>query len=66
LTGWGGNLDAKDHPLGPSGNVLSSLGKQSHTDLADVSLGQTKNKNDIQVGYAWLREEQDAGPGFLR
>jgi len=50
------NLDAKDHPLGPSGNVLSSLGKQSHTYLADVSLGQTKNKNDIQVGYAWLRE----------
>ncbi len=54
------NLDAKDHPLSPSGKVLSSLGKQSHTYLADVSLGQTKNKNDIQVGYAWLREEQDA------
>jgi hypothetical protein len=54
------NLDAKDHPLDPSGNVLTSLGKQSHTYLADVSLGQTKNKNDIQIGYAWLREEQDA------
>jgi putative porin len=54
------NLDAKDHPLDPSGNVLASLGKQSHTYLADVSLGQTKNKNDIQIGYAWLREEQDA------
>jgi hypothetical protein len=54
------NLDAKDHPLAPSGNVLTSLGKQSHTYLADISLGQTKNKNDIQVGYAWLREEQDA------
>ena len=54
------NLDAKDHPLGPSGNVLTSLGKQSHTYLADISLGQTKSKNDIQVGYAWLREEQDA------
>ncbi|HMH06507.1 MAG TPA: hypothetical protein VK579_07540, partial [Terriglobales bacterium] len=54
------NLDAKDHPLAPSGDVLPSLGKQSHTYLADVSLGQTKNKNDIQVGYAWLREEQDA------
>ncbi len=54
------NLDAKDHPLGSTGAVLSSLGKQSHTYLADVSLGQTKNKNDIQVGYAWLREEQDA------
>jgi putative porin len=56
------NLDAKDHPLGPTGNgvVLTGLGKQSHTYLADVSLGQTKNKNDFQVGYAWLREEQDA------
>jgi hypothetical protein len=56
------NLDAKDHPLAPTGNgvVLTGLGKQSHTYLADISLGQTKNKNDIQVGYAWLREEQDA------
>ena len=54
------NLEAKDHPLSPTGTVLSSLGKQSHTYLADISLGQTKNKNDIQVGYAWLREEQDA------
>jgi hypothetical protein len=56
------NLDAKDHPLASTGNgvVLTGLGKQSHTYLADISLGQTKNKNDIQVGYAWLREEQDA------
>ncbi len=54
------NLEAKDHPLSPTGTVLSSLGKQSHTYLADINLGQTKDKNDIQVGYAWLREEQDA------
>jgi putative porin len=56
------NLDAKDHPLAATGNgvVVHGLGKQSHTYLADISLGQTKNKNDIQVGYAWLREEQDA------
>jgi Putative porin len=56
------NLDAKDHPLAATGNgvVLTGLGKQSHTYLADISLGQTRNKNDIQVGYAWLREEQDA------
>jgi len=56
------NLDAKNHPLAASGNgvVLTGLGKQSHTYLADISLGQTKNKNDIQIGYAWLREEQDA------
>jgi Putative porin len=56
------NLDAKDHPLASTGNgvVLTGLGKQSHTYLADISLGQTKNRNDVQVGYAWLREEQDA------
>jgi hypothetical protein len=56
------NLDAKDHPLAATGKgvVLTGLGKQSHTYLADISLGQTKDKNDIQVGYAWLREEQDA------
>ncbi len=56
------NLDAKDHPLAVTGNgaVLPGLGKQSHTYFAEISLGQIKNKNDIQVGYAWLREEQDA------
>ena len=56
------NLDAKDHPLAPTGNlnVLASLGSQSHAYLADFSLGQSKNRNDIQVGYAWLRQEQDA------
>lgn len=54
------NLDAKDHPLDSTGAVVNSLGKQSHTYLVDVSLGQTKNKNDVQFGYAWLREEQDA------
>jgi hypothetical protein len=54
------NLDAKDHPFDPSGNVLNNLGKQSHAYLADISLGQVRNKNDVQFGYAWLREEQDA------
>jgi len=54
------NLSAKDHPLDAAGAVLTNLGKQSHTYLADISLGQVKNKNDIQIGYAWLREEQDA------
>ena len=37
-----------------------NLGKQSHAYLADISIGQQKKKNDIQVGYAWLRDEQDA------
>src|SRR6266436_1416846 len=36
------------------------LGKQSHAYLADISIGQQKKKNDIQIGYAWLRDEQDA------
>ncbi len=54
------NLDAKDHPLDSSGNVITSLGSQSHAYLVDVSLGQVKNKNDIQFGYAWLRQEQDS------
>jgi len=36
------------------------LGKQSHAYLADISIGQQKKKNDFQVGYAFLRQEQDA------
>lgn len=40
--------------------VATNLGKQSHTYLIDFSLGQLKNRNDIQFGYAWLRQEQDA------
>jgi hypothetical protein len=28
--------------------------------MADISLGQQKKKNDVQFGYAFLREEQDA------
>jgi hypothetical protein len=54
------NLDAKAHPLDSAGNVVTSLGSQAHAYLADVSLGQTKNKNDIQFGYAWVRQEQDS------
>ena len=40
--------------------VNTSLGKQSHTYLVDFSVGQQKDEGDIQVGYAWLRQEQDA------
>jgi len=54
------NLDAADHPLDSKGNVISSLGRQDKEYGVDVSLGQTRNKNDIQIGYAWLRQEQDA------
>jgi len=54
------NLSAKDHPLDPAGVELTNLGKQSHAYLAEISLGQSKNKNDFQIGYAWARQEQDS------
>ena len=38
----------------------SSLSSQSHAYLVDLSLGQQKNKSDLQLGYSWQRVEQDA------
>jgi hypothetical protein len=40
--------------------VNTSLGKQSHGYLVDVSVGQQKNRGDVQFGYAWVRQEQDS------
>ena len=54
------NLAAKEHPIDFTGNLATNLGKQSHVYLADISVGQVKNKNDFQVGYAYLRQEQDS------
>jgi len=54
------NLDAANHPYDTSGKVIDSLGKQNKAYQADISLGQVKNKNDVQFGYAFLRQEQDA------
>jgi Putative porin len=54
------NLDAESHPLDTKGNVLTKLGSQNKEYGFDLSVGQVKNKNDIQVGYSWYREEQDA------
>ena len=54
------NLDAEVHPLDTKGKVLSNLGSQNKEYGFDFSAGQVKNRNDIQVGYAWYREEQDA------
>jgi hypothetical protein len=54
------NLDAEAHPLDTKGNVLSHLGSQNKEYGVDFSVGQVKNKNDIQLGYSWYREEQDA------
>ncbi len=54
------NLDAEAHPLDFKGHVLTNLGSQNKAYNGDFSVGQTKNKNDVQFGYAWSREEQDA------
>ena len=63
------NLNAADHPFDytvkgsiadPVSSENASLGKQAHAYLADISLGQQKRKGDIQFGYAFLRQEQDA------
>jgi Putative porin len=40
--------------------VNTSLGKQAHVYLVDASVGQQKNRGDVQFGYAWLRQEQDS------
>jgi hypothetical protein len=54
------NLDAASHPLDTKGNVITSLGSQNKEYGVDVSLGQVKNRNDLQFGYSWLRQEQDS------
>jgi hypothetical protein len=54
------NLDAADHPLDTKGNVIAGLGSQGKGYLFDVSLGQTKSTNDLQVGYGFWRNGQDA------
>ena len=53
------NLDAAAHPLDAKGNP-TTLGSQSHAYLFDVSLGQSKNKNDVIFGYSFGRQEQDS------
>jgi putative porin len=54
------NTGAADHPLSLTGAVLTGLGKQNHAYLADISIGQQKGKGDLQVGYAWQRQEQES------
>jgi Putative porin len=54
------NLRAAGHPIGAKGTVQKNLGRQSHAYLIDFSVGQSKNRGDFQLGYAWEREEQDA------
>jgi hypothetical protein len=61
------NLDAVSHPY--SGTLdpvthqlvqLTNLGSQSKAYGADISVGQTAHKGDFQIGYAYLRQEQDS------
>jgi Putative porin len=54
------NLDAENHPLDTKENVLYNLGSQNKEYGFDFSLGQVRNRNDVQFGYSWWREEQDA------
>ncbi len=63
------NLNASDHPFDftvkgavadPGSVTAKNLGKQSHAYLADISIGQQKNRSDLQFGYAFLRQEQDS------
>jgi hypothetical protein len=54
------NLDATAPPLDSTGKVLADLGPQNKEYGFDFSVGQQKNKNDLQIGYAWLRQEQDS------
>jgi hypothetical protein len=54
------NPDAASHPLDTNGKVIPDLGSQNKGYLVDASLGQVKNKNDLQFGYGFWRQEQDA------
>ena len=54
------NLKAASHPLDSLGNAISSIGSQGRAYLFDLSLGQSKNKNDVQFGYSFWRSEQDS------
>jgi hypothetical protein len=69
LVEYENNLNSSEHPFDytvtgaqadPGAVTRKDLGKQSHVYYADISIGQQKNRGDIQVGYAWLRHEQDA------
>jgi hypothetical protein len=54
------NIDARPHPIDTTGKLRADLGPQNKEYGVDVNVGQTKNKNDVQFGYAWLRQEQDS------
>ena len=54
------NLKAAAHPLDSKGNVITSIGSQNQAYLGEISIGQIKNKNDLQFGYGFWRSGQDS------
>jgi len=54
------NLKAAEHPLDSKGNVIASIGSQGRSYLGEISIGQIKNKNDLQFGYGFWRSGQDS------
>jgi len=54
------NLNAATHPLDMTGAPIANLGSQNKEYGGDISVGQQKAKNDLQFGYSWYRQEQDA------
>jgi hypothetical protein len=53
------NLNAASNPFDTKGN-RTSLDKQNKAYGVDFSVGQSQQKNDVQVGYSWWRIEQDS------
>ncbi len=54
------NLNAASHPIDSKGNLLTNLGSQSRLYKVETYIGQQKNRNDLQFGYGWWRQEQDS------
>jgi Putative porin len=54
------NLKAASHPLDSKGNVIASIGSQNQAYLGEISIGQIKNRNDLQFGYGFWRSGQDS------
>jgi hypothetical protein len=54
------NLKAADHPLDSAGRVITSIGSQGRAYLGEISIGQLKTRNDLQIGYGFWRSGQDS------
>ena len=54
------NLKAAQHPPDSKGNIIASIGSQGRAYLGEISIGQIKNKNDLQFGYGFWRSGQDS------